>query len=108
MKEKRIVLRSCVVTKEKLQKNELVRVVRNNEGIVFVDETGRQNGRGAYIKKDLEVLNIAKKNKVLERALETTIPEEIYTELEEVITRPPKKVVRILVNKDELKKINNK
>ena len=55
MKNKKIVLRSCVVTKEKLPKNELLRVVRTPEGNVVVDTTGKVNGRGAYVKKDLEV-----------------------------------------------------
>jgi len=55
MKEKKIPLRSCVITKEKLPKRELIRVVRTNEGIK-VDVTGKLNGRGAYIKKDINVI----------------------------------------------------
>lgn len=43
-----------------LPKEELIRVVRNKEGEVFVDETGKKNGRGAYIKKDREVIEKAK------------------------------------------------
>ena len=53
---KKIPMRSCVVTKEKLPKKELLRIVKNNENKVFVDLTGKANGRGAYIKKDIEVL----------------------------------------------------
>ena len=74
-------MRTCVVTKEKLEKKELIRIVRNNEGKVFIDETGKQNGRGAYLKKDSEVIKKAQKNKILDRILETTIPDEIYIEL---------------------------
>ena len=66
---KKVPLRTCVITREKLEKKDLVRVVRNNEGEVFVDETGRANGRGAYIKKDLEVLEKAIKTNSLERHL---------------------------------------
>ena len=56
MKEKKIPLRTCVVTKEQLPKKDLLRIVRDKEYNVLVDETGKVNGRGAYIKKDLEVL----------------------------------------------------
>lgn len=87
MKEKRVVLRTCVVTKEQLEKKDLLRIVKNKEGQVFVDENGKQNGRGAYIKKDLEVLELAKKNKALDRALETEIPEEVYERIEKVIKK---------------------
>lgn len=66
MKNKKIPLRTCVVTKEKLEKKDLIRVVKNNENEVFVDLTGKANGKGAYIKKDIDVLNKARKSKVLE------------------------------------------
>lgn len=85
--KRRVVLRTCVVTKEQFEKKDLLRIVKNNEGLVFVDETGKQNGRGAYIKKDLEVLELAKKNKALDRALDTTISEEVYNKIEKVIKK---------------------
>ena len=87
MKQKKIPLRTCVVTKEKLEKKDLIRVVKNNEGVVSVDLTGKANGRGAYIKKSIEVLNDAIKSTVLERHLETTISDEIYEELKNIIER---------------------
>ena len=83
---KKIPLRRCVVTKEQLPKQELLRVVKNKENNVFVDLTGKATGRGAYIKKDVNVLKTAKDKKILERALETQISEEIYEEIEKVIT----------------------
>ena len=86
MKEKRAVLRTCVVTKEQLEKKDLLRIVRK-DGIVSVDKTGKANGRGAYIKKDLEVLELAKKTKALDRALGTEIPEEVYDEIENAIKK---------------------
>ena len=86
MKEKRVVLRTCVVTKEQLEKKDLLRIVRK-DGIVSVDKTGKANGRGAYIKKDLETLELAKKNKALDRALETTISDEVYTQIENAIKK---------------------
>lgn len=83
---KKIPLRRCVVTKEQLPKQELLRIVKNKENEVFVDLTGKANGRGAYIKKDVNVLKTAKDKKILERALETQINEEVYEEIEKVIT----------------------
>ena len=83
---KKIPLRRCVVTKEGLPKNELLRIVKNKENEVFVDLTGKANGRGAYIKKDVNVLKIARNKKTLERALEVQISNEIYEEMEKVIT----------------------
>ena len=53
---KKIPMRSCVVTGEKLEKRDLIRVVRDNTGRVFVDLTGKANGRGAYLKKSIETL----------------------------------------------------
>lgn len=82
---KKIPLRRCVVTREQLPKNELLRIVKDKEGNINIDLTGKLNGRGAYIKKDIEVLNIAKSKNILSRALETTIPEEIYKEIENII-----------------------
>ncbi len=87
MKNKKIVLRSCVVTKEKLPKNELLRVVRTPEGNVVIDTTGKVNGRGAYIKKDLEVLEKAKKTKLLSRLLEVEINDYVYEQLKEEINK---------------------
>lgn len=82
---KKIPLRTCVVTREKLPKQELVRVVRTPEGQVVIDESGKMNGRGAYLKKDLEVINKAYKNKILNRQLEIEVPESVYEELKKLI-----------------------
>ena len=82
---KKVVLRKCVATFEQLEKKELLRVVKNKEGQVFVDMTGRANGRGAYLKKSKEALEIAKKKKSLARALECDIPETVYQEIENII-----------------------
>ena len=59
----------------------MLRVVRDKEGNVSVDTTGKANGRGAYLKKDKEVINKAKNTKALERILEVTIPESVYEEM---------------------------
>ena len=87
MKQRKIPLRTCVVTKEKYEKKELIRVVKNNTGEVFIDTTGKANGRGAYLKKDASVVEKAKSSKILDRVLETTVNDEIYEELLNIINK---------------------
>ena len=81
MKQRKIPMRTCIVTKEKLPKMELIRVVRTPEGNVIVDESGKSNGRGAYLKKDLEVIAKAKKSKILNRVLEVEVPDCLFDKL---------------------------
>lgn len=85
MKVKKIPLRTCVVTHEKLPKKELLRIVRTPEGTIEVDLTGKKNGRGAYIKSDIETLEKARKSKILEKHLEIPISEDVYESIKEVI-----------------------
>ena len=84
-KVKKVPLRKCVVTNERFEKRELIRVVRTPEGNVIVDKTGKANGRGAYVSKSKQVVEKAKKSKVLDRHLELSVPEEVYTELMNII-----------------------
>lgn len=81
MKQRKIPMRTCVITHEKCEKKELLRVVKNNEGLVFVDETLKANGRGAYLKKDKDVIEKARKTKILEKHLNVSIEDKIYDEL---------------------------
>ena len=81
MKQRKVPLRTCVVSNEKCEKKDLLRVVRNNEGIVFVDDTLKANGRGAYLKKDSSIIEKARKTKVLERHLDVKIDDTIYDDL---------------------------
>lgn len=83
---RKIPMRKCVVTQERFPKKDLIRVVRTPEQTIEIDLTGKKNGHGAYISKGLETLALAKKNKALQRALETEIPDEVYQELEAIIT----------------------
>ena len=85
MKNRKIPMRSCVVSKEKLPKQELLRIVKTTEGNVIADLSGKVNGRGAYIKKDITVLEKAIKGKILERQLETDISDEVYEEIKKII-----------------------
>ena len=85
MKVKKIPLRTCVVSKESLPKKELLRIVRTPEKKVIVDITGKANGRGAYIKKEISVLEKAQKSKILEKRLECSIDDEVYEEIRKII-----------------------
>ena len=80
MKVKKIPMRTCVITKEKCEKRDLLRIVRTPSGDVIVDPTGKANGRGAYLKKDIQVINKARASKILERILEVNIPDSVYDE----------------------------
>lgn len=85
MKVKKVPMRTCVVTREKCEKKDLVRVVRTPDGEVKIDLSGKMNGKGAYLKKSLETFEKAKKSKVLDRALEVSVPEIIYEELDNLL-----------------------
>lgn len=87
MKVRKIPLRTCVITKEQLPKQELLRIVRTPEGEVKADETGKLNGRGAYIKKDIAVLEKAKKSNILGKRLECNIDESVYEEIKKIIEK---------------------
>ncbi len=81
MKEKKIPLRKCVITGEQHPKGEMFRVVRTPEGDVVIDLTGKVRGHGAYVSKDKKVIEMARKKKTLNRALEIEVSEKIYDEL---------------------------
>lgn len=85
MKKRKIPLRTCVVTGERLDKRDLLRIVRDKELNVKVDLTGKMNGRGAYIKRDLKVLEEAIKKKSIERKLECEISDEVYDEIKKIL-----------------------
>lgn len=79
------ILRKCVVTQERLEKRSLIRVVADKDKNVSIDLTGKANGRGAYLKRDIDVIELAKKRKSLSRALEVEIPEDIFDKLKEIV-----------------------
>lgn len=84
---KKIVLRKCLATNKMLPKEDLLRIVKNKDNQVFVDLTNKANGRGAYISKNSEALEIAKKKKVFDRAFEMKVDEALYHEIEEIIKK---------------------
>jgi uncharacterized protein len=68
-------------------KKELVRIVRSKEGEVSIDLTGKKSGRGAYLSKDKEAVQIAKKRNILSKQLETQVDDAIYDELNTLIEK---------------------
>ena len=82
---KKIPQRTCIGCNQSKNKKELIRIVKNNSGEIFVDLTGKANGRGAYICNDVSCLDKAVKSKKLEKNFETKISDEIYESLRGVI-----------------------
>ncbi|CAM3736512.1 COG2740 putative nucleic-acid-binding protein implicated in transcription termination [Mesobacillus thioparans] len=80
-------MRKCVATGEMRPKKELVRIVRSKEGEVSVDLTGKKSGRGAYLSKDKEAVELARKRNILSKQLETQVDDAIYDELNDLIEK---------------------
>mgnify|MGYP001085134923 CR=1 FL=1 len=78
---KKIPQRQCVGCGGFKDKKSMIRVIKTNEDEIFLDDTGKKNGRGAYICKTMQCLEKAVKNKGLERSLKVRIPQEVYDEL---------------------------
>ncbi len=87
MTEKKIPMRKCIGCNEMKDKKELIRIVRNNQGEMNVDTTGKMAGRGAYICRCTACFDAAVKAKRVERAFKTAIPNEIYDTLREILKR---------------------
>lgn len=85
MNKRKIPFRKCVGCKEQKSKNELIRVVKSKDGEISLDLSGKKNGRGAYICKDIDCLEKAYKSKSLNRSLSTNIEEDIYNEMMELL-----------------------
>lgn len=81
MKVKKIPERMCLGCQEMKPKKELVRVVKNKDGEIKVDLTGKSPGRGSYVCKSIECFEKAHKAKRFERALSVQISPELYEEL---------------------------
>lgn len=86
---KKVPLRKCILTNEMHPKKELIRIVVTKEGDIFVDPTGKKNGRGSYVVKDLQKVETSRDKKVLEKKLgkdsETLKP--VYDEIIRLIYR---------------------
>ena len=79
---KKVPMRQCVGCGEMKAKQEMMRVLKTSEDNIVLDVTGRRNGRGAYLCKNMDFLQKARKNKGIERSLKKVIPAEVYDNLE--------------------------
>ena len=79
---KKIPMRQCVGCGSMKTKKEMMRVLKTAEEGIILDTTGKKNGRGAYLCVSMECLQMARKNKGLERSFKMSIPDEVYTSLE--------------------------
>ena len=80
-KTRKIPLRKSVVSNEVIDKRDLLRIVKNKEGQIFIDPTGKANGRGAYIKLDNEEALQAKQKRVFNRSFNMEVEDDFYDEL---------------------------
>jgi hypothetical protein len=81
MAKRKVPMRKCVVTGEMKPKKEMLRIVKTKEDEVFWDDTGKKNGRGAYVSLEPEVIKEAKEKDILSRALKTKVSDDFYDEL---------------------------
>ena len=86
MQQKKVPMRMCTGCGQMKPKRELVRIVRNSQGEISVDKNGRKPGRGAYICDSTECLKKARKSRRLEKSFGCAIPDEVYAQLEEVLS----------------------
>ena len=87
VKTRKIPLRKSVVSNEIIDKRDLLRIVKNKEGQVFIDPTGKANGRGAYIKLDNEEAALAKKKKVFNMEVEEAFYDELIAYVDHKVKR---------------------
>lgn len=89
MKKKKIPMRKCILSNERFPKNDMIRVVINKEGEIFADATGKKQGRGAYVSKDVKSVEQAQEKGILEKYFkadaETLDP--VYKEIIRLIYR---------------------
>ncbi len=84
---KNIPQRTCSVCRSQKNKADLLRIVKNKENIIKVDEMGKEPGRGAYICYDIQCLEKAQKTKKLEKVLEIKLENELYEQMKNIIEK---------------------
>jgi len=87
MKTRKIPLRRCLASNQQYPKKELLRIVKTPDNTVVIDQSGKQNGRGAYLKLSQENIDKLIKSKALERAFECEVPAELYRQLQELLEK---------------------
>lgn len=82
VRPKKVPMRQCMGCGEKKEKKDLIRIIRTPDEEIVLDVTGKKNGRGAYLCDSISCLSMARKKKAIDRALNMTIPEDVYQQLE--------------------------
>ncbi len=82
-KTKKVPMRTCIACREMKPKQEMTRVVRNADGEIFADPTGKAAGRGAYVCANPECLKKVTGKKLLHKAFSTNVSAEVYLGVEE-------------------------
>ena len=83
MQMRKVPMRMCTGCGQMKPKRVLVRVVKSQDGEIALDLTGKKAGRGAYVCRDIECLQKARKARRLEKAFSCRIPDEVYDRMEE-------------------------
>ncbi|TRW28373.1 YlxR family protein [Criibacterium bergeronii] len=86
MKQKKVPIRKCIVCHESGEKKNLIRIVKNKDGEIFLDPTYKANGRGAYVHEDKECIDKLIKTKGLDRAFKTKVDQEVYEKIKSECT----------------------
>ena len=82
---KKMPQRTCMGCNTKKDKKDLIRIVKNKDGEINIDKTGKMQGRGAYLCNNIECLKTAIKTKRLEKVFEQQIDNDIYEKLRGVM-----------------------
>ena len=83
MQQKKVPMRTCIACRQEKEKREMLRIVRNSEGTIALDFSGKLQGRGAYLCKDPECVKKLKRQKLLNKNFSCFVPDEIYQRIEE-------------------------
>ncbi len=81
--EKKVPIRTCIACRTAKPKKELVRIVKNSNGEIFLDKTGKANGRGAYICNDIQCFEKLKKSKLLNKVFSCQVEDQVYQDIAE-------------------------
>ena len=82
-KTKKIPLRQCIACRELKEKRQMLRVVKNNQGQIFLDFSGKASGRGAYVCDNADCIKKLKKNRLINKAFSCEVDDGIYAAIEE-------------------------
>ncbi len=82
LKKKHEPIRLCIACRKKDFKYNLLRVVKNKSGYIFVDYSKKASGRGSYVCSCEKCVKILRKKKSLQKMFKCVVKDEIYLELE--------------------------